>query len=304
MSTILTASELLALQKKVPALPFLDVRLPEDYAVSHIPGAASHCVFEVGFLQEVEKAGFDRSAPLCVYGARETSHESRIAAEKLERAGFTQVHDFQGGLEAWLAAELPLELGDPAPAEQVIRDGTHALDLAESTIIWVGRNLINKHWGRVAPSQGSITFLDGQLVSGAMTLDMHRMSSADLAGSDLHDVLIHHLESDDFFDVAHFPEARFTFDKAEVCSSSPGCRNLRLPGELTLRGVTRPLVIEGAAGLTPEGRAALQAAFTLDRTDWGAIYGSGRFFRRLAGHLVNDEVELQVRLLTQAPVTV
>ena len=36
----------------------------------------------------------------------------------------------------------------------------------------------------------------------------------------------------------------------------------------------------------------------IDRTDWGVLYGSGRFFRRLAGHLVNDSIELQLRLLT------
>ena len=82
-------------------------------------------------------------------------------------------------------------------------------------------------------------------------------------------MLIHHLESDDFFDVARFPEARFTFDRVEICSELPGCRNLRLHGDLTLRGVTKPLVVEAASGFTPEGRAALQSTFAIDRTARG-----------------------------------
>src|SRR5207248_409184 len=138
-------------------------------------------------------------------------------------------------------------------------------------------------------SAGKVEFHDGLPVRGEAALDMRRITNSDLAGSELHDVLIRHLESDDFFDVAQFPEAHFSFDKAVRCSDHPGCRNLKLEGQLTLRGISRPLVVEAAAGITPEGKAALQSTFLLKRTDWGVLYGSGSFFRRLAGHLVNDD---------------
>ena len=39
------------------------------------------------------------------------------------------------------------------------------------------------------------------------------------------------------------------------------------------------------------------ATLAFDRTLWGSIYGSGKFFRRLAGHLVNDLVEIQVKVV-------
>ena len=42
---------------------------------------------------------------------------------------------------------------------------------------------------------------------------------------------------------------------------------------------------------------AAQAVFAFDRTVWGSIYGSGKFFQRLGMHLVNDLIEVQVRLL-------
>ncbi len=302
MKTITSVTELEQARADHPGSVLLDVRLPEDYAAGHLPEAVNQCVYEVAFLPELEKRGLAKEACLLVYGAGGTSAESRTAAEKLERAGFTQVANFTGGMDAWTAAGRTTEGGAAALPAPVVRDGEHALDLAESRVVWVGRNLINKHWGSVAVESGQVTFQEGQAVSGEVVLDMRRILCSDLAGSDLHDVLIHHLESDDFFDVGRFPQARFAFDRTEVCADAPGCRNLRLHGKLTLRGVTRPLTVEAAAGFTAEGKAALQSTFTIDRTAWGVEYGSGRLFRRLAGHLVNDEIELQVRMLTASAV--
>ena len=64
-----------------------------------------------------------------------------------------------------------------------------------------------------------------------------------------------------------------------------------------MRGITRELPIVAVGGRTPEGRLAVQAVFAFDRTDFGSAYGSGRFFRNLGKHLVNDLVEIQVRLV-------
>lgn len=294
---IVNASQLTKMQGR-DNLALIDVRLAEDYAAGHIPGAVNQCVFEVGFLEEMQSKGIPKDAPVAVYGCGEDSHESRMAAEKLKRAGYTQVLEFRGGLEAWSAAGNPVEQHSAAAPAPKIADGVHALDLAESKVVWIGRNLINKHWGHVTLSAGQVEVRDGTPVKGEVTLDMKRLSCSDLAGNPLHDVLIHHLESDDFFDVERFPEARFTFDHAEQCSDRAGCRNLKLHGQLTLRGITKPLNIDATAGVTPEGKAALQSTFAIKRTDWGVLYGSGSFFRRLAGHLVNDEIELQLRILT------
>ncbi|QIF04881.1 YceI family protein [Roseimicrobium sp. ORNL1] len=299
MSTTITPADLRDLQTHHPDLLLLDVRLPEDFAEGHLPDAVNQCVFEMVFFPELEKRQLAKDRPIAVYGAGESSLESQVAAEKLERAGFTRVHDLRGGVTAWTAQGLSLENVLPPASPPAIKNGTHALDLTESRVVWVGRNLINKHWGQVGIRSGEVLFENGNVVRGEVVLDMHRITSSDLAGSDLHDVLIHHLESDDFFDVERFPEARFTIERTEVCADCPGSRNLRLHGALNLRGITHPLTVEAAAGLTPEGKAALQTTFTLDRTQWGILYGSGKFFQRLAGHLVNDDLELQVRILTK-----
>jgi polyisoprenoid-binding protein YceI len=276
----------------------VDVRLPEDFAAGHIRGAINQCVFEVACLKELEEKGISKHNPIVVYGWSEDSHESRVAAEKLERAGYANVLEFRGGVDAWTAGGRSLEKQAAPPSAPKLDDGVHALELSESHVVWIGRNLINKHSGKVAISSGKVEFRDGMPVSGEVTLDMRRMTCSDLAGNPLHDVLIHHLQSDDFFDVERFPEARFSFDRAEQLSENDGSRNLKLHGQLTMRGIAKPLTVEAAAGITAEGKGALQATLAINRTEWGVLYGSGSFFKRLAGHLVNDEVEIQLRILT------
>ena len=52
-------------------------------------------------------------------------------------------------------------------------------------------------------------------------------------------------------------------------------------------------------GVTPEGKLAAQASLAIDRTLWEVLYGSGKYFRNLGGHLVNDLIELQLRIVTR-----
>jgi polyisoprenoid-binding protein YceI len=123
----------------------------------------------------------------------------------------------------------------------------------------------------------------------------------DLQGTDWHDILIKHLQSDDFFDVERFPEALFATNAARrIEGASPGQPNLEIIGDLTLKGTSAPLTFRAAAGITPDGRAAAQAVLSFDRTRWNILYGSGRFFRNLGMHLVNDFIDLEIKIVTQA----
>jgi len=39
--------------------------------------------------------------------------------------------------------------------------------------------------------------------------------------------------------------------------------------------------------------------FSFDRTRWKVLYGSGRFFHRLGMNLVNDLIQLEIKIVTQ-----
>lgn len=282
-------------------LLLIDVRLSEDFDDAHLPGAKSNCVFDVDFMEELSGLSADTKKRVCVYGAHEGSHEARMAAEKLRRAGFSKVWEFRDGIRAWEKQGFGLEgkfSGSPAPP--VISDGVHAINLKESRIEWLGRNLLNKHWGSAGIRRGEITFRGGVPVFALFSIDMTDLSCDDLRGDPLHDVLITHLQSDDFFDVTRFPKAVFEIDSfTPIENSSPGAPNYHASGNLTLRGITEPVEFDLVAGITGDGKAAAQASFAIDRTRWEVIYGSGKLFHRLANHLVNDLIEFQIRIVTE-----
>ncbi|MGI9242084.1 MAG: rhodanese-like domain-containing protein, partial [Verrucomicrobiales bacterium] len=146
MKTIL-AHDLATLLNQTQPLRLIDVRLAEDFESSHISSAVNNCVFEIAFLERMPEIAPDLATPLCLYGAAEGSLESRMATDKLARAGYTELVDFRGGLAAWLEAGLPVEGSDSATVAPVVPDGVYRVDLTESRIEWLGRNLINKHWG-------------------------------------------------------------------------------------------------------------------------------------------------------------
>ncbi|MCH7226958.1 YceI family protein [Haloferula sp. A504] len=298
MKTIDSRTLQAALDGKSPP-KVLDVRLADDFGTAHIPGATNNCVFEVAFHERLREAAPDPNRPTVLCGATDDSHEARMAAEKLERGGYTDLAILDGGLAAWRAAGMPVEEGAPLASAPEPPDGRRELDLDECRLQWLGRNLLNKHFGTIRITAGHLDFSGGTLSGGEFTFDLRSLRCDDLDGDPLHDVLIGHLLDHDFLDADAHPECRLVITAAETLpDTAPGQQNLRIEANLTLRGVTEPVAFTAAAGLTPEGRAAAQASFAIDRTRWGILYGSGRFFHRLAGHLVNDLIDFDVRIVT------
>ena len=77
---------------------------------------------------------------------------------------------------------------------------------------------------RSASKLEKLHFVRGELGSGEFTLDMRAIVCHDLAGDPLHDVLITHLWSDDFFDIELYPEARFAITSTESMPRQPRAR--------------------------------------------------------------------------------
>lgn len=275
----------------------LDVRTPEEYVKAHLAGAINACVFEVSFVEQVRRLVPDPATPLIVYGEGPQSLESTEAVRQLTEAGYSKLMNFPGGLLEWRNDGLPT-LGERTGSPAAVRNGPIAIDLAESRAEWFGRNLLNRHHGTVAFRSGTLELKDDWLVGGEFVIDMNSIRCADISDPAANQGLIQHLRSPDFFAVESFPEARVVIKRAgPVPGGRPGIPNLHLLCELTLRGVTRDLSVSAAAGRTSDGRLGAQAVLAFDRTDFGSAYGSSRFFQNLGRHLVNDLVEIHVRLV-------
>jgi polyisoprenoid-binding protein YceI/rhodanese-related sulfurtransferase len=286
----------------------IDTGLREYFQTSHLPNAQNACVYEVDFLDQVGSLTFPaatprhsrRAVPIVVYGSSKKSLASRTAAEKLFAAGYQQILDYEGGLEEWRNAGYPLD-GDTKSKEALNfdRDGEIKVIPKESSVEWTGRSLTGQHHGTIELRDGSILLQDGEPVSGQFTLDLLSIGCTDIADANLSQVLIHHLQSEDFFEVAKYPEARFAIDAFQPKSgATQGRPNYQVQGRLLLRGVERPLSFCAFIGQPlGENKLLARANFDIDRTDWGVLYGSGKFYEGLGKHLVNDYVSLDLKIV-------
>ena len=103
-----------------------------------------------------------------------------------------------------------------------------------------------------------------------------------------------HLKSPDFLDVAHHPEITFRAERSERLTPE----RLRVSGELTIRGVTRPVVLDVEyAGRTkdPWGheRAGFAARTSVDRKDFGLTWNQ---VLEAGGVVVGDRVEIEIEV--------
>ena len=103
-----------------------------------------------------------------------------------------------------------------------------------------------------------------------------------------------HLKSADFLDVAEHPELTFKGSQVERLSDE----SLRLTGELSIRGVTRAVVLDVEyAGKTkdPWGneRAGFTAKTTIDRKDFGLTWNQAL---EAGGVVVGDRIGIEVEV--------
>jgi polyisoprenoid-binding protein YceI len=292
----MTARELHSLLESAEP-PLLVHVLPADvFAAQRIPGSRSACIYEVAFPEHIAVIAADTARPLVVYGAGTGSLDAAVAVEKLAALGYSNVSAFPGGLEEWHAAGLPLEGDGPLPAPPVL-DGRYVVDTDASLIRWTGRNLFNHHHGTVRLAGGEIILRQNQLVSARFRIDMHSIDCEDIADSALNRQLLDHLHSTDFFDLARHREAEFVAVAADpLPHATDGTPNHLLRGQFTLRGITRELAFPILVATADGRRLTAQGLLDLDRTQFDSTYGSGRLFRFLGPHLVNDHIHLHVKL--------
>ena len=283
-------------------LLLLDTLPKARYLQKHLPGAKQACVFEVNFLDQVAALARDKNRSIVVYGVNEQTHDAKTAAEKLLRDGYVQVSVLTGGLVAWEEAGYPVEGDAPDAAElpvATLADGTYQVDTEASVIAWTGRNPNSTHWGTLRLADGEVQVAAGQ-IKGNFTIDMTSIANINLAGNELQPVLEAHLKSDDFFFVKQFPQAVFEMSATPTADRQPvSAPNYAVEGRLKLRGIGSAQTFPATIVATDDGRIAAEAHFDFDRTRWGIIYGSTKFFAHLGMHLVFDPISLQLRILTK-----
>ena len=167
---------------------------------------------------------------------------------------------------------------------------TWNIDAAHSEVGFEVKHLmIAKVRGRFAGVTGAITLDESDLTASSVDVSID-VSTIDTR-QEQRDA---HLRSGDFFDAESFPTLTFHSSRVEAVGSS-----LRITGDLTIRGVTREVVLDA----TNEGRAndpwggeriAFSAQTKIDRRDFGLTWNQALEAGGVAvGHDIKIAIEVE-----------
>jgi polyisoprenoid-binding protein YceI len=165
-----------------------------------------------------------------------------------------------------------------------IPTGTYSVDPAHSHISFEVKHMgIATVRGAFRAFEGTITATDGGLnLSG--TVDVASVET----GQEQRDG---HLQSPDFFDAAQFPQISYSAGSAEIDGE-----DVTLNGEITIKGVTKPITLTGeVTTLDEDAQGSARVGFDvdgkIDRTEFGLTFNS-----TLPGGnvMVSDKVKIVV----------
>ncbi|TCC99529.1 YceI family protein [Pedobacter hiemivivus] len=166
----------------------------------------------------------------------------------------------------------------------------YTVDAAKSTITWLGKKVTGSHNGTITLKSGSLNVNGKNVTGGTFVIDMTSIKDAD--GSDK---LEGHLKADDFFGSAKFPTSTFVITKVTGSGA-----NLTVTGNLTIKGITKPLSFPATVTPNADGTvSALAGKITVDRTKYDIRYGSKSFFDSIGDKAIDDNFEIGVKLVAK-----
>jgi len=163
-----------------------------------------------------------------------------------------------------------------------------AFDLVHSSVNFTVRHMVvSKVRGRFTKWDGSLAMDERDPAGGAVEVTIDAASID--TGVDQRD---QHLRSPDFFDVAQFPQITFKSTRVEAV----GAGALKVSGDLTMHGVTKPVVLDveyAGSAKDPWGgvRAGFSARVTIDRKDFGLTYNQ---LLETGGVVVGENIEVAI----------
>ena len=165
--------------------------------------------------------------------------------------------------------------------------GTYAIDPAHSRIGFVARHaMVTKVRGSFNEFEGT-GYLDADDPSRSHVELTIKAASIDTRNADRDN----HLRSNDFFAMEQYPEIRFASTEVDRV----GADRYRVTGDLTIKGVTRPVTVDfevTGAAVDPWGnqRVGLDGTTTVNRKDWGVTWNAAL---EAGGVLVSEKVTLE-----------
>lgn len=165
--------------------------------------------------------------------------------------------------------------------------GTYTLDKAHTRLGFVARHaMVTKVRGTFAEFDGTIE-INGEDPTKSSARVVIKGTSLN-TGNEQRDA---HLRSNDFLDLPNHPEITFVSTGIEQV----GDTSYKLTGDLTVRGVTRPVTLDveytGRSEFQDQARLGFEATTTINRKDFGVNWNVAL---ETGGVLVSDKVTLEL----------
>ena len=168
--------------------------------------------------------------------------------------------------------------------------GTYTIDPSHSRIGFVARHaMVTKVRGSFNEFEGT-GYFDAENPQNSKAQLTIKAASIDTRNADRDN----HLRSNDFFDMDTYPEITFASTGVEQAGDS----NYRVTGDLTIKGVTKPVTIgfeyTGTA-IDPYGntRIGFEGSTTVNRKNWGVNWNAAL---ETGGVLVSENVTLEFEI--------
>ena len=183
-----------------------------------------------------------------------------------------------------------------ASASSVSLGQKYIIDTKESVITWKGSTVYSFDEGNIGYvhiSNGKLVIEKNKLVGGTVEIDMNTIEYKDKTDTN---TPVKHLKSPDFFDVEKFPVSTFAITKVE--SVNVRSNTIKVSGNLTIKGVTNPVTFPAQITIN-HGIVNANGKITIDRTQWGIRYRSGKFYDNLADNAVSDDIEIRMKIVAK-----
>ena len=169
---------------------------------------------------------------------------------------------------------------------------TYVLDASHTAVTWhVSHFGFSTPSGKFMSAKGEVTLDEANPAASSVkvTIDVTQMNSGVPKLDD-------HLKTPDFFDVAKYPTATFVSKKVDVTSKDTA----KVEGDLTLRGVTKPVVLDVKLNKIGENMMKLKTAgFTATTTIKRSEFGMTTYVPNL-GDDIKIEIESEANIVTAA----
>jgi polyisoprenoid-binding protein YceI len=157
----------------------------------------------------------------------------------------------------------------------------YTLDPAHTSVGFTIRHIVSYIPGHFNTFSGRITLDRENLAASTVTADIETQSID--TGDEKRDT---HLRTPQFFDVEKFPKITFVSRSVTVAAKD----RLKVAGDLTMKGVTKPVVLDvtilGFAG----SKAGFEAKTTINRQHFGVTWN----MLLESGRVLGDDVEITI----------